>query len=112
MNVFSQLPQKVLMKCDWENITIPQNVKVEKWLPQQDLLRHPNIKLFVTQGGLQSLQEAITNGVPIVGIPFFGDQYSNVFRSVKKGFAVRLNKDDITEESFKGAVLEVLNNPK
>ncbi|XP_049826163.1 UDP-glucosyltransferase 2-like [Aethina tumida] len=112
MNAFSQLPNKVLIKIDLENINVSRNVRVEKWLPQQDILRHPNMKLFVTQGGLQSVQEAVTNGVPMVGIPFFGDQYNNIFKSVKKGFAVMVDKGNITTESFKEALLEVLKNPK
>ncbi|XP_049826160.1 UDP-glucosyltransferase 2 isoform X1 [Aethina tumida] len=112
ISVFSQLPYKVLMKIELENYNIPQNIKIGKWLPQQDILRHPNIKLFVTHGGLQSVQEAVTNGVPMVGIPFFGDQYNNIFKGVKKGFVVKVDKENITEESFKEALLEVLNNPK
>ncbi|XP_019875119.2 UDP-glucosyltransferase 2 isoform X4 [Aethina tumida] len=112
IGVFSQLPYKVLMKIELENYNVPQNVKIGKWFPQQDILRHPNIKLFITHGGLQSVQEAVTNGVPMVGIPFFGDQYNNIFKGVKKGFAVIVDKENVTEESFKEALLEVLTNPK
>lgn len=105
MNAFAQLPNKVLINIDLENINVPRNVRVEKWLPQQDILRHRNIKLFVTQDGLQSVQEAVTNGVPMVGIPFFGDQYNNIFKSIKKGFAVMVDKGNITTESVKEALL-------
>ncbi|CAH0547833.1 unnamed protein product [Brassicogethes aeneus] len=109
---FSELPYKFLVKADWENVTVPENVKVAKWLPQQDILRHPNIKLFITQGGLQSLQEAVTNGIPLVGIPFFCDQYQNVQKIVKRGFAVKISRYQITKEAVKNAITEVLNNPK
>lgn len=70
------------------------------------------MKLFITQGGLQSLQEAVYNGVPLVGIPFLGDQLVNVNRVVKKGYGVKVNKNNITETSLKEAILEVINNPR
>ncbi|CAH0547827.1 unnamed protein product [Brassicogethes aeneus] len=112
LQAFSELPYNVLMKMDTDLKDVPKNVKIQKWLPQQDVLRHPNIKLFISQGGLQSLQESITNGIPLVGIPFFGDQISNVYRMVKKGYGVRVDKNEITKENFKQAILEVLNNPR
>ncbi|XP_049818507.1 uncharacterized protein LOC109607683 [Aethina tumida] len=109
---FSELPYKFLIKVDWVNLTVPENVKVGRWLPQQDILRHPNIKLFITQGGLQSLQEAVTNAVPLVSIPFFGDQQMNTQKIVKRGFAVKLERTNITTESMKWAIQEVITNPK
>lgn len=40
MYVFKQLPQRVLWK--WESddkmLDLPENVKLSKWLPQQDIL--------------------------------------------------------------------------
>ena len=43
----------ILWKWDEDNIAdLPKNVMIKKWVPQQDLLAHPNLKLFVTHGGL------------------------------------------------------------
>ncbi|CAH0547991.1 unnamed protein product [Brassicogethes aeneus] len=108
---FSELPYKFLVKVDWENLTIPKNVKVARWLPQQDVLRHANVKLFITQGGLQSLQEAVTNAIPMVGIPFFGDQFQNVQKIVKRGIAVKLHRHEISKETIKNAITKVLTDP-
>ncbi|KAJ8948054.1 hypothetical protein NQ314_008480 [Rhamnusium bicolor] len=48
---------------------------------------HPNIKLFITQGGLQSMEETIYNEVPCVVIPFFAEQEQNAKLMANKGFA-------------------------
>jgi len=71
----SKLKQKVIWKWDDETVEVDKSkFIVRKWLPQDDILAHPNVKLFVTHGGLLSCTESILRGTPIVGIPIFGDQ--------------------------------------
>ncbi|XP_057651353.1 UDP-glycosyltransferase UGT5-like isoform X1 [Diorhabda carinulata] len=107
---FAEIPHKVLLKMDGEIQGFSENVLVRKWLPQQDILRHPNVKLFITQGGLQSLQESVVNGIPLIGIPFFGDQITNVNRMVKKGYGIKLDRRTITKELLTKAIKEVMSN--
>lgn len=38
LNAFADLPYNVLMKMDTELKDVPKNVRIEKWLPQQDIL--------------------------------------------------------------------------
>ncbi|PSN29898.1 hypothetical protein C0J52_27059, partial [Blattella germanica] len=86
LKAFSKLKQKVLWK--WEKDTLPgqpKNVKLGKWLPQSDILAHPNVKLFMTHGGLLSTQETIYRGVPILGIPLTADQKMNTYVIRHKG---------------------------
>jgi glucuronosyltransferase len=71
----SKLKQKVIWKWDDESLKVDKNkFLVRKWLPQDDILAHDNVKLFVTHGGLLSCIESIYRGKPVVGIPVFGDQ--------------------------------------
>lgn len=78
---FSKLKQKVIWKWDDESLKVDKNkFMVRKWLPQDDILAHDNVKLFVTHGGLLSCTESIYRGKPIVGIPVFGDQTVKVAR--------------------------------
>ncbi|KAL0810824.1 hypothetical protein ABMA28_010135 [Loxostege sticticalis] len=109
--VFSELPYNVLWK--WDKDVLPgqsENIKISKWLPQSDLLRHPNVKLFITQGGLQSTDEAITAGVPLIGMPMLGDQWFNVEQYTFHKIGLRLDMETLTEERFKNAVEEVIKD--
>ncbi|XP_055701703.1 uncharacterized protein LOC129800979 [Phlebotomus papatasi] len=110
---FGQLKEKVIFK--WENDDLPnkpENIMIGKWLPQRDILAHRNIKLFVSHGGLGSIAEAKYRGVPLIGVPFFGDQMGNVAVVAEEGWAYQLNFDDLTEETFSKALTEVLTNSK
>ncbi|KAK5640039.1 hypothetical protein RI129_010850 [Pyrocoelia pectoralis] len=113
IETFRDLPYTVVWK--FENTDLPNkpsNVHIQKWLPQQDILRHRNIKLFITQGGLQSKDEAIYAHVPMVGMPFFADQHINVEKMVSIGMGLSINYIDLKKEDFKATILEVIRNPK
>ncbi len=67
LKVFGSLKQRVIWKWEKEEMAgKPDNVMLSKWLPQQDLLGHPNLKLFITHGGLNSFQETICHQKPVV----------------------------------------------
>ena len=36
---------KVIWKWDMDIPDLPENIKLSSWLPQQDLLGHPNLKV-------------------------------------------------------------------
>lgn len=53
MKTFANLKQRVIFKWENENLpNKPSNVLTVKWLPQDDILAHPNLKVFITHGGL------------------------------------------------------------
>jgi len=53
-------------------------------------LDHFNIRLFITHGGVLSIQEAIHRGVPVLGIPIFGDQSLNMNKDVTAGYGLSI----------------------
>ncbi|CAH4031734.1 unnamed protein product [Pieris brassicae] len=114
VEALGRLPQRVLWKQDAEqNLTdIPSNVKLYKWLPQQDLLGHPKIKAFITHGGLLSMFETVYHGVPIVSIPIFCDHDSNAAKAEVDGYAKKLDLQYLTADKLFKAIAEVINDPK
>lgn len=51
LKAFSKLKQRVIWKYEDESLVAPPNVLIKKWLPQSDILAHPNVVLFITHGG-------------------------------------------------------------
>ena len=67
LSVFGKLKQKVLWKWETDEMEDkPSNVMLHKWLPQQDVLGHPNVKLFVSHAGQSSFQETLCHQKPAV----------------------------------------------
>lgn len=114
IRVFKDLPQyNFLWKYETDlNIPLPKNVKIQPWLKQSDILSHPNIKAFISHCGLLGTQEGTWWGVPIIGIPFFADQHKNLNGILHAEAGVKVNHKEITFDTLKSALLEVLENPK
>ncbi len=110
LNEFRSLKQKVLWKFETELPNLPDNVKIGKWLPQNDILAHPNVKLFISHCGKGGITEAKYHGVPILAIPIFGDQFSNADSILDEGWAVRLPLSDLNAVTFSSVLAEALNN--
>nr|QPA18381.1 UDP-gluconosyltransferase [Trialeurodes vaporariorum] len=113
LKYFAQLPAGYRVVWKWEaGGKVPgqsDNILAIKWSPQQSILAHPKLKVFITQGGLQSFQEAVHYGVPTVGIPWFGDQEMNVAKMIDAGIGTRiLPKELQSYEKIKSAIDAVL----
>ncbi|KAH8254192.1 hypothetical protein KR032_008814, partial [Drosophila birchii] len=113
LKVFGSLKQRILWKFEDEKLpNLPANVKVQSWLPQADILAHPNVKVFIAHGGLFGTQEAVQNGVPVLGMPVYCDQHQNINQGKKAGYALGLDYRKVTEEELRGLLLELIENPK
>lgn len=110
-DVFATLNYSIIWKFESDSLKAkPANIKLMDWIPQTDLLAHPNLRLFITQGGLQSMEEFIARGVPAIAIPFFADQEHNARRIEELGVGKCLLKNDITRKRFSEAIHEVIND--
>jgi glucuronosyltransferase len=73
---------------------------------------HPNVRLFITHGGLLSLQETINRAVPLIGIPVYADQSLNMERAVSSGYGIMIDYHNVSTESLTWAIQEILESPK
>ncbi|XP_025193262.1 UDP-glucuronosyltransferase 2C1-like isoform X2 [Melanaphis sacchari] len=113
LSELAKLKQTVLWKWEDDQIpNLPKNVKVRKWFPQNDILGHPNCRLFITHGGIHSLIESIYHSVPMLSIPVFGDQTHNSIQAESKGFALYVPYFELTAEAFGTKLQQLLRDPK
>ncbi|XP_040822703.1 UDP-glucuronosyltransferase 2B14-like isoform X2 [Ochotona curzoniae] len=111
-SALAQLPQKVLWRFDGKKPeTLGPNTQMYNWIPQNDLLGHPKTRAFVTHGGANGVYEAIHHGIPMVGLPLFGDQPDNIAYMTAKGAAVRLNWKTMSSADLLNALKTVIHDP-
>ncbi|XP_002000242.2 UDP-glucosyltransferase 2 [Drosophila mojavensis] len=112
LKVFGSLKQRVLWKFE-DNLLPgkPDNVFISKWFPQPDILAHPNVKLFITHGGLLSTMESIYFGKPVLGLPVFYDQFMNVKRATSMGFGLGLDLMNLKAPELEQAINALLTTP-
>ncbi|KAK2724929.1 UDP-glycosyltransferase UGT5-like isoform X3 [Artemia franciscana] len=110
-NAFRRLPQKIIWRWSGEPFeNVPENVMLRSWLPQQDIAGHPKTRLLISHGGMLSTTEAICHGIPILGLPFWGDQDANIALAVRDGYGLKLEWNDLTEDLLYNTITELLNN--
>lgn len=117
LQAFAEIPDyNFLWKFESEIGELPlkptSNVMIGKFLPQNDILAHPNLKAFISHAGILSSQEALWHGKPIIAIPMFVDQQRNTARSIDLGMAVKVDFRDLEAVSFKAKIRTVLDDPK
>ena len=88
---------------------LPPHVRVERFLPQSDILAR--CSAVVSHGGSGSVLGALAHGLPQVLIPMGADQPANAKRCEELGLARVLDPVAATPEDIRDAVSTVLTNP-
>ena len=70
-----------------------------------NVLAHPSVGLFLTHCGWNSTLETMTMGVPVVGFPYFGDQFLNC-RFAKEVWKIGLDFEDVDLDEQKVVMKE------
>ncbi|XP_030384691.1 UDP-glucuronosyltransferase 2C1 [Scaptodrosophila lebanonensis] len=115
VKTFARLPFHVLWKyegsaADMQDLT--SNVKLSRWLPQQDILGHRKLRAFVTHGGLLSMFETVYHGVPVVTMPVFCDHDVNSAKAEVDGYALKLDLETLTTNQLYKAIMKVVHDPQ
>uniref|UniRef100_A0A8C7X7V2 UDP-glucuronosyltransferase n=1 Tax=Oryzias sinensis TaxID=183150 RepID=A0A8C7X7V2_9TELE len=109
---FAELPQKVIWRYKGSRpSTLGNNTLLVDWMPQNDLLGHLKIRLFVTHGGADGVQEALYHGVPLLGLPLIFDQRDNLLRIEERGAGKNINLLTMNKDIFLQGLKDVLNDP-
>lgn len=110
LKAFGKLKQKVIWKFDEDLPNVPPNVKFTRSTPRQDLLGHPKIRLFITQGGHLSLQEAVYHAVPVLGLPIFGKHFAALKNFNRKGIAEILDCKRTNAETIHESMMKMITD--
>ena len=97
-------------QCNLEPEAIPNNCYVSTRIPQITLLKKAD--LMITHGGMQSVNECIATGVPMIVFPCERDQPGNAARIVYHGLGLKCDIARTTPDKIKKMIQEILADPK
>jgi UDP:flavonoid glycosyltransferase YjiC (YdhE family) len=66
-------------------------IRREQFVPQPDVLAHPQVRAFVTHAGYGGVQEAVWTGTPMLAVPLLWDQPYNAWTVEALGAGVTLD---------------------
>ncbi|XP_015608810.1 UDP-glucuronosyltransferase 2C1 [Cephus cinctus] len=113
IKVISNIPRRVIWKWEADELPgKPKNLMIKKWLPQADILGHPNVKCYLAHGGLLGLSEGVNAGVPLVLVPMYGDQFHNAAQAKSRGVAEIVEYENLNEKTLREALDKIFNDTR
>jgi UDP:flavonoid glycosyltransferase YjiC (YdhE family) len=88
---------------------IPANARVERYIPQAEIL--PRADAVVAHGGSGSFLAALAHGLPLALVPHGADQFENAAACAAIGVAEVVLPADLTVERARSALDRVLAEP-
>ncbi|NIK59053.1 macrolide family glycosyltransferase [Kribbella shirazensis] len=89
---------------------LPANVLVRQSVPQPDVLARAS--LFVTHGGMNSVNEALYAGVPMLVVPQGADQPMVAGRVAELGAGLSIRTEEVGAGSVKPLARQLLDDPR
>lgn len=87
---------------------IPDNIHIYESVDQLSVLRKASV--FLTHGGMNSVNEALYYGVPMVTVPMADDQPAVGARAEELGLGLNLDKRSISAQSLGEAAMKVMTD--
>lgn len=88
---------------------VPEHFILSKYVPQLDILQRA--KLFISHGGINSVSEALYYNLPMVMVPYFGDQCWIAKRVEDLGAGIYLDPKLISISELREAADRILTHP-
>ena len=82
---------------------------ISSWIPQATLLQHQSISMAIMHGGSNGIHESLYFGIPVIVIPFLGDQFDWAVRVSDAGVGVQLLLHQWTSSYLKQSVKMIEN---
>ena len=113
LEVSGQLEQRVILHRNTKDIpgNLPKNVRIESWVPQNDLLGHPSTVLMVQHGGVNGQAEATYHGVPQICLGFQEEQRYNCHRLQYHHYGIALQLRELSATRLLQAIRDVISDP-
>ncbi|MGP4013047.1 macrolide family glycosyltransferase [Streptomyces sp. 4N124] len=89
---------------------VPRNFEVRPWGMPLTILEQADV--WVTHTGVGSSGEGLYAGVPMIAVPNGPDQGLHADRLVELGVARRIDTVDITAETLRTALMELIGDPQ
>ncbi len=89
---------------------IPSNIFAYSFVPQIEVLGKADV--FLTHCGMNSVNEAMSLGVPMIAMPFVNDQISNAKRVVELGIGKRVRSFPSRGKEIYNTAKSILNDNK
>jgi zeaxanthin glucosyltransferase len=89
--------------------TLPSNVRVTEWAPQREVLLKSEI--MITHGGLGTVKECISMGVPMVVVPVMRDQFEVAGQVVEHDLGLQADFATVTGDTLISLIDRVMNVP-
>ncbi|KAA8536445.1 hypothetical protein F0562_028923 [Nyssa sinensis] len=82
------------------------------WCPQEQVLKHPAIGVFLTHSGWNSTIESVCGGVPVICWPFFAEQQTNCqYSCTEWGIGMEID-NDVKRDEVEKLVRELMDGEK
>lgn len=87
---------------------LPKNVFMDKYLPGLEASRRAS--LVLCSGGSATTYQALSCGVPVLGLPFNADQYCTMGSVARQGAGLLIRSRKVTRQNIRGAITSLLED--